>query len=503
MDQSSDNTLIQQFRQWVLTQTSSHYKLYINAKDENVIVIETSYCRGEVTFFPMDIIQLSVLNLVTDRHEFYLHFQMHTLEHAMKLFREMLESVKELAVKPPVRILLSCTSGLTTGFFAQKLNESAQLLSLNYEFTAVSYGNLYHVASQYDIILLAPQISYIYETAKKILHNKKVCQIPPKVFATYDVKAVFTDLEPLLSPSKHTGRPYIRQLPLKKQVKSHVKILTIALIREDDHYLLSSRIYTENNGIIFDEVSIKPQISVDDICDVCDTAFAIYPEITTVGLSMPGIIDEGRVTLPKQGFDESNILESLSKRYSRKFVLDNDANCIAVGYYASQDQYRSISALFQPFVASTGGLGSIHNGQLIEGYRHVAGEVQFLPLNSESDSDNLAPSLRMTPEGTLSWAAQTIASIISILGPELILLSCRLIVQIDGLIKELEKYVPGKYIPEIIQIDSVKEYMLLGLMILCTEAIEENQRVEGGPSPCSPCRGGAASAAIFLSVPCT
>ena len=104
----------------------------------------------------------------------------------------------------------------------------------------------------------------------------------------------------------------------------------------------------------------------------------------------------------------------------------------------------------------------------------MAGEVQFLPLNSESDSDNLAPSLRMTPEGTLSWAAQTIASIISILGPELILLSCRLIVQIDGLIKELEKYVPGKYIPEIIQIDSVKDYMLLGLMILCTEAIEEN-----------------------------
>ena len=46
MDQASDNTLIQQFRQWVLTQTSSHYKLYINEKDSNVIVIETSYCRG-------------------------------------------------------------------------------------------------------------------------------------------------------------------------------------------------------------------------------------------------------------------------------------------------------------------------------------------------------------------------------------------------------------------------------------------------------------------------
>ena len=171
MGTTANSNLIDEFRQWVLTQTSPNYRMFVSEKDENVIVIETSYCRGEVTFFPMDIIQLYVLNLVTNRHVFYLHFQMHTLEHAMKLFDEMLECVKELTAKPPVRVLLSCTSGLTTGFFAQKLNESDQLLSLNYEFSAVSYGNLYQTASQYDIILLAPQISYIYDTAQKILHS--------------------------------------------------------------------------------------------------------------------------------------------------------------------------------------------------------------------------------------------------------------------------------------------------------------------------------------------
>lgn len=472
MSETADNTLISQFRQWILTQTSTGYKLYVNPKDENVIEIETDYCRGEVTFFPMDIIQLSVLNLVSDHHEFYLHFQMHTLEHAMKLFGEMLESVQELTVKPPVKILLSCTSGLTTGFFAQKLNESAELLSLNYEFTAVSYGNLYQVAGQHDIILLAPQISYCYETVQKVLQNKKVYKIPPKIFATYDVKSVFADLEPLICPSKNTRRPYIRQLPLKQQLKSHVKILTIALVREDDHYLLSSRIYTEDNGVIFDENSIKPRISMDDVRDMCDTAFAIYPEIQVVGLAMPGIIDEGKLTLLRQGFNECDIVEKLSKRYSRRFILGNDANCIAVGYYASQDQYHSLSLFFQPVIGSTGGVGSIHNGQLIEGYRHVAGEVQFLSANN--DNGAFSSSLWMTPEGTLSWATQAIVSMICILGPELILLSCRLIVQIDALIEEVEKFVPRKYIPPIIQIDNVKDYMLLGQMILCTEAMEED-----------------------------
>ena len=473
MTESSDNTLIRQFRQWVLTQTSPDYKLFVNEKDDNVIVLETSYCRGEVTFFPMEIIQLSVLNLMSNRHEFYLHFQMHTLDHAMKLFGEMVESVKELAVKPPVRVLLSCTSGLTTGFFAQKLNESAQLLALNYEFAAVSYGNLYHVASQYDIILLAPQISYVYETVKKVLHNKKVYLIPPKIVATYDVKSVFSDLDSLISSSRQSGRAPIRQLPLKQQVKAHVKILTIALIREDDHYLLSSRIYGEDHSVIFDEVSIKPRISMDDVCDICDTAFAIYPEIKVAGLAMPGIIDQGRITLLKQGFDESDVLESLSQRYSRKFIISNDANCIAVGYYSSQDKYHSLSFFFQPNIGSTGGVGSIHNGQLIEGYRHVAGEVQFLSQANE-DGLFLSPAF-LTPEGTLAWAAQCITSIISILGPEIILLSCRLIVRIEDLVKELEKYIPRKYIPEIVQIDSVKDYMLLGQMILCTEAVEHHK----------------------------
>jgi len=468
MGNSPNSTLINQFRQWVLTQTSPNYNLFVSEKDENVIVIETSYCRGEVTFFPMDIIQLYVLNQVTNRHVFYLHFQMHTLEHAMSLFGEMLECVQELADKPPVRVLLSCTSGLTTGFFAQKLNESAQLLSLNYEFSAVSYGNLYQMASQYDIILLAPQISYIYDTARKILHNKKVCKIQPKTFATYDVKAVFTELEPLLQPAASRNRAHPDKLPLKQQIHPHVKILTIGLLNQDNQYLFSSRIYNEHNDIIYDEVSIKAQISLEDIYDLCDMAFAIYPDIQITGLAMPGIINEGRLTLLPQGFDESNILDCLCKKYSRRFILSNDANCIAVGYYCSQDQYHSPSLLFQPSIGSPGGVGSICKGRLIEGYKHVAGEIQYLPGNSKSSRSSLC----LTPEGALASVAQSIASIICILGPDVLLLSSRLIVQTDELVREIGKYIPTKYIPDIVQLDEVKNYMLLGQMILCTEELK-------------------------------
>lgn len=470
MEKISDSSLIRQFRQWVLTQASPKYRLFVKENDENVIIIETSYCRGEVTFFPMDIIQLSVLNLISDSHEFYLHFQMHTLEHAKKLFGEMLESVGELAVRPLVRVLLCCTSGLTTGFFAQKLNESAKLLNLNYEFSAVSYGNLYHAAAQFDVVLLAPQISYIWEVAKKILSNKKIFKIPPKDFATYDVWAVFTELKSIFPPDLSYDSPKPRLLPLKQQIKPHGNILSIALVPQDQYYLFASRVYNEDNDVIYDEVSIKPRISLEDIYDLCDVAFAHYPDIRTVGISMPGIINEGRLTLIHQGFFECDIAESLSKKYSREFILSNDANCIAVGYYASQDRYQSLSLIFHPAIGSFAGVGSIHNGQLIEGYKHVAGEVQYLPIESaDSAPEGDRLSSWSTPEGALACVSKTMASIISILGPDALLLYCRLIVQTDELVKQIEKYVPNPYIPEIIRLDDVKEYMLLGQMILCTE----------------------------------
>ena len=38
-----NDALVQQFREWVLTQTSPKYNLFVNKKDENVIVLETNY----------------------------------------------------------------------------------------------------------------------------------------------------------------------------------------------------------------------------------------------------------------------------------------------------------------------------------------------------------------------------------------------------------------------------------------------------------------------------
>ena len=52
---------------------------------------------------------------------------MHTMNHAISLYEEMLQCVKQLIDEPPIRVLLTCTSGLTTGMFVAQLNEATML----------------------------------------------------------------------------------------------------------------------------------------------------------------------------------------------------------------------------------------------------------------------------------------------------------------------------------------------------------------------------------------
>ena len=62
--------------------------------------------------------------------KFYLHFELRDLNYVEELFAEMLATITDLKSKQTVKILLSCTGGLTTVFFADKLNETAKILSI-------------------------------------------------------------------------------------------------------------------------------------------------------------------------------------------------------------------------------------------------------------------------------------------------------------------------------------------------------------------------------------
>mgnify|MGYP001110469104 CR=1 FL=1 len=54
------------------------------------------------------------------------------------------------------------------------------------EVAATSYQKIYNVAQNYDVILLAPQVSYVKLQVEKVFKNKLVLKIPTRIFVTYD-----------------------------------------------------------------------------------------------------------------------------------------------------------------------------------------------------------------------------------------------------------------------------------------------------------------------------
>ena len=183
----TDREMYEIYRKWILEQTDSAYR--IEEKSEDEIDFVTDCAVGHVQFYHLEyeICALTIESEKADEPLFFLHFEIKDLDHAKELFTQMIASLKKAGEDTGVKVLLSCTSGFTTSFFAEKLNGAAQTLGLDYDFSAVPYTDLFEAAMDKDVIMLAPQIGYLLKKAKEVLKDKIIIQIPADVFATYNV----------------------------------------------------------------------------------------------------------------------------------------------------------------------------------------------------------------------------------------------------------------------------------------------------------------------------
>lgn len=460
------------FKAWILLQDLSSEQIIVNEKNDNTIELNTKYSHSEIVFHEMNIIEMSVENTQTKKTEFYLHFQVKTLNHAIELFNEMLDCIKNLVNKPITKILLSCSSGLTTGYFAQKLNEAIELLNLNYHIDAVSYNELFNVGDQYELVMLAPQISYMEARVQSILNHQTVLKIPSSIFAKYDTVEMIKLIESQISSSKQKNKSEEYQLSYRQLPEHPFQILCIQLIRNSNRVHIIYSLYNEKNQCILENEIIKKQIVLQDIYDVIDMLLATYSAIGIIGMTLPGIINDGYISsVYVEGLNNKKLEDLFTHKYHKKFVYSNDVNAAALGYYASHDEYESVSFLFQPLYFRAGA-GSVVNGHLLTGKHHISGEVKLLPLNLSKSQLELIK----TPEGAIELVAKMITALCVTIDPEIIALCCQLIPDISDLEKELLKYLPKEYLPKIEIIQYMHVYMFLGQLILCIESIEKDRK---------------------------
>ncbi len=290
MDKFLADIYLECFKMWILSQGNEQCRISLH--DDKTIKIMTQYSESTICFYPNQIVEFNVTNKFKNEVELYLHFQFKNMKHTRKLFNEMYETIQKLIKKPVVKVLLCCSGGLTTGYFAQKINEAASLLSINIEVDAIAYDYLYEVGDGYDVIMLAPQISYLYAKANAILKNKIVLKIPSVIFAKYDVKEMISFIEEERINHKIIIDQNHKPLPVKNKKHTGKKILCMTLIRNSNRVHIVYRLYDGRNKILENNEIIKPTFKLQDFYDVIDSELAQYPDIAIIGVSVPGIIHE-------------------------------------------------------------------------------------------------------------------------------------------------------------------------------------------------------------------
>lgn len=452
------------FKKWICMQENPNY---IIKEHKDFIQIESSYGIAEVTFNLYCIIELKVVSKKKNEIDFYLHFQMNTLKHAVSLFNEMLESLLKLSDEAKTKVLLCCSGGLTTSYFAREINEANKLLKNAIEVSAVGYNQLYQIGKQFDIIFLAPQISYLHAQIQSILKEQVVLKIPPLVFARYDVGTMIKDIEQ--AQIKKTKQIKKEEISLKLKITNKKPIVCLVIYKNKERIHIVYRIYDKGMMLLQNEI-IKYTIHIQDIYDLIDTLIIQYPKISIISLSLPGIIDQGKVfSTYIEGIENINLEEKLKQRYNQQITLYNDINSATAGYYVIHQEKEDLFFIFQAISLNAGaGAGCIINGKLIEGFGSFAGEVSYLPLQLSHSLEELSK----TPQGALEILSKIIMSAMCIVAPHIIVVFSELLPDLSALEEKVKEMMPNHQIPKLIKVDNVIEYMLIGQMVLCLEEVE-------------------------------
>lgn len=470
------------FKHWVLQQNGPYT---IREQDEDHIHIENEYGLSEVNFYHLEeegeIVELKVTCKKTNMTRFFLHFQPVHEEHAKDLFREMISSLLSMKNSQTTKVLLCCSAGMTTSFFAEKLNEVARMNALDYDFSAVGVQEVYAHAKDYDVVLVAPQVGYEEVRLKRSIVDKLILKIPTQLFASYDAAGCLEFVRNEVNAFFQTKKK--KASNCCKCNKSDIgKVLIISTAPGEDNTIIHYRIY-ENGEIILDRRVLKKTLDLEDIDDIIDTQVCqnTATPFKAISIALPGIIQDGKLDLPKtksvnlQG-EKSNFF-NIQKYYEDcagvPVRIENNANCAAYGWYTNQSKYQTVCLMSQPAGWLIGGQGIVVNGKLIRGSHGITGEIRYL-LNQMSYETPLSIdpyNVKVMREIT----GKALLANISILDPEVIIVRNDMLLDVEEIKEELEKYLPASRIPEIIHMDDFNDYVMAGQERLLKEYIEANK----------------------------
>ena len=467
-------SLNETYRSWLLAYDQDICK--VKGVDQDHVRLLGEGVTGEVAFYRFEdepeIVEMRIWREgCEDQNLFFLHFELDDLKRAQDLFKEMLEAFGRQLSRTVTKVLLCCTSGMTTALFAAKMGEAAKTLSLGFEFEALPLEEAIAHGEDYVAILLAPQVGYRRHEVADAYPDKVVLEIPAKIFGSYDAGAAVRLLLSALETYARGARPDAPEL-IERDLSNDKKILVISSVHRVNSARIGYRIYDHGKKVLNGRV-YKYRL---DVRDVEDVAAAVrmsgtrMHELDAICIAVPGVVDDGSLVMTGDGtFVSYDIKERLEDRYGVPVFVENNANVAAVGCYVVEDDYENIVLYTQRTGHSVPGQGTIVQGQLVRGRRGAAGEMRFIgPYFSHWEDDD---SLCWTQEGMTELVASYLLCNICVSAPEAVFVAVQLVPDMELLRQKLLETLPKELMPDLIHVDNYHERIMIGGLALALRGL--------------------------------
>ena len=431
--------------------------------DAMSLVLKSSNVTGMVTvyFLQFMICEYRILDS-SDETVFYLHFELNDLEHAKELYGEMKESLRKLNEEKTTEVLLCCSCGLTTSYFTMKLNDAAQSMGLKINFEAVPYEMLYDAAQSKDMILIAPQIGYQLKNAKAILNDKIVMEIPVQIFSNYDVLGMLNLVREKTAAQKEETAEEETVYSVRKLEDADGSLLIVSILDLEGRAQLAYRLY-DHGRITVENQIFKNRYNFSDVRDVISLVKAMNPQINAICLVTPGSVSDGRLTYEKANIFNQSIKETLEKDYNTKVWLMNFADAVALGYSIREKKREDTAFYFLPTGSCLGNIGMVVNHRLVHHSAHMGGR-QLDGISSITTFPQNPYTLALTPEGNIELAARYLTGLITYTGCDHVVFYAKRIPDARQLREKISQFIPDEYIPELVKIDSIRDYLYEGAL---------------------------------------
>lgn len=205
-----------------------------------------------------------------------------------------------------------------------------------------------------------------------------------------------------------------------------------------------------------------------------ETMINHYPNVKVIGVAMPGLEIQGRMEISDyQGLEGKAFIEHLRNKFHLPVIFENDINAAVLGYCsANQYEEKNVVAIYIPTKYPLG-VGIFINGDVYRGKDGFAGEAKYLP-----DGIEWRNPLYVSQNITVA-IEKLIITFTCLLNPDYIVIYRENFKQeqISPIIKECERIIDAKMLPQVVTSSEFNKDFLNGIKQIALRFLESEWKV--------------------------